>query len=111
MHVGKSECLDWFDAHSDEIYSILSKLDPESACLQIGLCPKKTKQSDEENAMENSNEYQSMLDDDDDAFKVNIIALPSDDDLDNGLSSIECTLCEEIINKVQKEIGTNKSRV
>lgn len=115
VQIGKTECLDWFDGHSDEIYNILNKLDPESACLQIGLCPKKTKQSDEGNAIENWDDYQSMFDDDDDddddLFKIDIIPLPSDDGLDNGLSSIECTLCEEVINKVQKEIGRNKTTV
>lgn len=110
VQVGKSECLDWFDGHSDEIYNILNKLDPESACLQIGLCPKKIKNFDEETVMEKWNEYQSMFDDDD-LFEIDVIPLPTPDNSNNGLSSIECTLCEEVINKVQKEIGQNKSTV
>ncbi|XP_055324884.1 prosaposin-like isoform X3 [Sitodiplosis mosellana] len=111
VQVGKTECLDWFDKHSDEIYNILNKLEPESACLQIGLCPKKMQQSidsDEEIAIGYWNEYQSEFDDE--LFEINAVPLNQDNDSENGLSSIECSLCEKVMDKVQKEIGRDKSR-
>lgn len=111
----KSECLDWFDKHSDEIYNIINTFEPESACLQIGLCPKKAMQydSNEEIAMGNWNNYDDIIDLlIPSNFEYNDVVRPGQDyDLGKGVSSIECSLCEKVMDKVQNEIMRDKSRV
>lgn len=110
VQVFKSECLEWFDKYSDEIYNIVNTFEPESACLQIGLCPKKAMQYESEDiAMGNWNNYDDLID----------LLISSDFeyedgqdyDLGKGISSIECFLCEKVMDKVQHEIGRDKSRV
>lgn len=114
MQVFKSECLDWFDKHSDDIYNIVNTLEPKSACLQIGLCPKKAvtqnaNDSDEEFAMTNWNVYE--MESGEETVDIDIIPIKENKNMDNELSLIECSLCEKVMNKVQNEIIRNKSRV
>lgn len=99
--------MNWIDENVDEIYNFVNQLEPESACLQIGFCSKKAAQyeTDSDEEIANWNVYESTSDEE--SSEIDIILLH----VDNGVSSIECTLCEKVMDKVQKEIGRDKSRV
>lgn len=86
----KSECLHWSDSASDDYYNDFVEINPDDHCSMNGMCSAVLNHELNTILLENS-----ML---------------SYDNID-GNPMPECNLCEKVIKRAQKEIGSDKSRV